>query len=83
MKNGSGIRLRLAFYVILALGLVFIMIFGEKISPYDPYKNNLYAIDMAPCREHLMGTYHHLRLFGPIPHHVLTPADGCRPARAL
>ena len=56
MKNGSGIRLRLAFYVILALGLVFIMIFGEKISPYDPYKNNLYAIDMAPCREHLMGT---------------------------
>lgn len=56
MKKGTGTKLRLTFYVILALGLVFIMIFGEKIAPYDPYKNNLYAIDMAPCREHLMGT---------------------------
>ena len=56
MKKNTGTKLRLTFYVILALGLVFIMIFGEKIAPYDPYKNNLYAIDMAPCREHLMGT---------------------------
>ena len=56
MKKASGTKLRLAVYVILTLGLVFIMIFGEKIAPYDPYKNNLYAIDVAPCREHLMGT---------------------------
>ena len=32
MKKGAGTKLRLTFYVILALGLVFIMIFGEKIG---------------------------------------------------
>ena len=56
MKKDRAVKLRLAFYVLLTLGLVFIMIFGEKIAPYDPYKNNYYAIDVAPCREHLMGT---------------------------
>ncbi len=56
MKKGTGTKLRLIFYVILTLGLVFLMVFGERIAPFDPYKNNLYAIDMAPCREHLMGT---------------------------
>ena len=51
LSRGIGNCISLTF-----LATVFIMIFGEKIAPYDPYKNNLYAIDMAPCREHLMGT---------------------------
>jgi len=56
VEKSKGLKLRLAFYVLLTLGLVFIMIFGEKIAPYDPYKNNFFAIDVAPCREHWMGT---------------------------
>ncbi|MBR4394204.1 MAG: ABC transporter permease [Oscillospiraceae bacterium] len=56
MKNSRSVRLRLAVYALLTLGLVFLMLFGERLAPYDPYKNDLYAIDMAPCREHLMGT---------------------------
>lgn len=56
MSKRKRTMIRLMFYIVLTLGLVFIMFFGEKISPYDPYKNNLYAIDMAPCQEHLMGT---------------------------
>ena len=49
-------QIRLTFYFVCTMFLVFIMLFGEKIAPYDPYKNDLYAIDMAPCKEHLMGT---------------------------
>lgn len=56
MKKDTSVKLRLAFYGLLALGLIFIMIFGEQIAPYDPYKNNYAAIDVAPCAEHLMGT---------------------------
>ena len=56
MKTQRAVKRRLLFYILLTLGLVFIMAFGEKISPYDPYKNNLYAIDVAPCAEHWMGT---------------------------
>lgn len=56
MKNKGGTTIRMTVYLILTLGLIFLMVFGESIAPYDPYKNNLYAIDMAPCAEHLMGT---------------------------
>lgn len=31
-------------------------------------------------RQPLVGTHHHLRLTGSLPHHVLAPADGGRPA---
>lgn len=56
MKKETSIKLRLILYLILTLILVFIMFFGEKVAPYDPYKNDLYAIDMAPCKAHIMGT---------------------------
>ena len=56
MKKRKAMKARLIVYALLTLGLVFLMVFGEKLSPYDPYKNDLLAIDMAPCREHLMGT---------------------------
>ena len=56
MKKETSIKLRLVLYLILTLILVFIMFFGEKVAPYDPYKNDLYAIDMAPCKAHIMGT---------------------------
>lgn len=49
-------QIRLTFYFVCTMFLVFIMLFGEKIAPYDPYKNDLYAIDMAPCKEYIMGT---------------------------
>ena len=41
MKKETSVKLRLAFYGLLALGLIFIMIFGERIAPYDPYKKNV------------------------------------------
>lgn len=56
MKKTGKMQLRLAVYIILTLGLVILMVFGEQLSPYDPYKNDLYSIGMAPCAEHLMGT---------------------------
>lgn len=56
MKKETSVKLRLGLYGLLALGLIFIMIFGEQIAPYDPYKNNYTAIDVAPCAEHIMGT---------------------------
>ena len=56
MEKNRSVKLRLVLYGILTLALIFIMIFGERIAPYDPYTNDLYAIDLAPCREHLMGT---------------------------
>ena len=56
MEKNRSVKLRLVLYGLLTLALIFIMIFGEKLAPYDPYANDLYAIDLAPCREHLMGT---------------------------
>ncbi len=55
-KKPSSLKFRLGFYLILTLGLVFLMLFGEKVAPYAPYKNDLYSIDLAPGPEHLMGT---------------------------
>ncbi len=56
MNQRSKLQVRLALYGFLTLILIFIMLFGEKVAPYDPYKNDLYAIDFAPCAEHIMGT---------------------------
>lgn len=56
MKKDISVKLRVLFYGLLTLGLLFIVFFGERIAPYDPYKNNYYAVDVAPCAEHIMGT---------------------------
>lgn len=56
MKSHGAVRVRLIIYGILTLALLFLMVFGEKIAPYDPYATDFFAIDLAPCREHLMGT---------------------------
>lgn len=52
------LRLRLAIYGFLALGLAVIMLFGERLAPYDPYETTmtLEAIDQPPSAEHWMGT---------------------------
>ena len=53
-----GLRVRLAVYGLLALGLVVIMLWGERLAPYDPYAASmtLEAIDQPPSAAHWMGT---------------------------
>ncbi len=54
--NHKAIKRRLFIYGALALLLVVIAIFGEKLAPYDPYLNNILAIDQAPNAKYIFGT---------------------------
>lgn len=50
------LKIRLAFYVILALGLLVITFLGEKLAPHDPYETNFLAIDRPPGADYWFGT---------------------------
>lgn len=55
-KRERRLKIRLVFYIMAGLFLVFLAVFGDKITPYDPYETNMFAIDRAPGREFLLGT---------------------------
>lgn len=56
MVGDKKLRLRLIFYIALTAGILIVAFFGEKLSPYDPYKTDFYAIDQPPSLAHLCGT---------------------------
>ena len=51
MDRKKKLRIRLAWYLLLTAGLLIIMLFGEQLSPHDPYENNLLKIDQPPGAE--------------------------------
>ena len=56
MDRKKKLRIRLAWYLLLTAGLLIIMLFGEQLSPHDPYENNLLKIDQPPGAEYWFGT---------------------------
>lgn len=56
MDKKKRLRIRLAWYLLLTAGLLIIMLFGEQLSPHDPYENNLLKIDQPPGAEYWFGT---------------------------
>ena len=56
MDRKKRLRIRLAWYLLLTAGLLIIMLFGEQLSPHDPYENNLLKIDQPPGAEYWFGT---------------------------
>lgn len=49
-------RIKITVFTILALSLIFIAIFADKLCPYDPYAQDLTAAYQAPSLMHFMGT---------------------------
>ncbi len=47
--------LRLAILLLLALGIVFVAVFGQWLTPHDPYEQELKQTLAAPSGEHLLG----------------------------
>lgn len=47
--------LRLAILLLLALGIVFVAVFGQWLTPHDPYEQELKQTLAAPSSEHLLG----------------------------
>lgn len=48
--------LKLGFFLILVVGLLFIACFGQYIVPYDPYAQDLSSALQPPSGSHLLGT---------------------------
>lgn len=52
----NRIYLRLGFFTALAVALLVVTIFADKICPYDPYMQDLSQAMQPPSAAHLMGT---------------------------
>ena len=52
----NTVKGRLIFFLILAVILLLVTIFADRIVPYDPYAQDLSKSMMPPSSEHLMGT---------------------------
>ena len=52
----NHIKQKLAFFLILAIGLVILAVFSEHLCPYDPYAQNLTSALQPPSLQHPMGT---------------------------
>ena len=52
----NTVKGRLIFFLILAVILLLVTIFADRIVPYDPYAQDLSKSMMPPSAEHLMGT---------------------------
>ena len=52
----NRIRERLLFFLFLAVILLLVSFFADKIVPYDPYAQNLSLSRQAPSASHWMGT---------------------------
>ena len=52
----NHIKQKLAFFLILAIGLVVLAVFSENLCPYDPYAQDLASALQPPSLQHPMGT---------------------------
>lgn len=52
----NRIRVRLTLFLILTAALLLVVIFADKIVPYDPYAQDLSKSLLPPSAEHWMGT---------------------------
>ena len=52
----NTVKGRLIFFLILAVILLLVTIFADRIVPYDPYAQDLSRSMVPPSAEHLMGT---------------------------
>ena len=52
----NHIKQKLAFFLILAIGLVILAVFSEYLCPYDPYAQDLTSALQPPSLQHPMGT---------------------------
>ena len=52
----NHIKQKLIFFLILAIGLVIVALFSERLCPYDPYAQDLSSALQPPSMAHPMGT---------------------------
>ena len=52
----NNVKTRLIIFTVLAVLLVVGSLFSDKLTPYDPYAQDLSIAKMAPNAEHLFGT---------------------------
>ena len=52
----NGVRARLLIFGVLAAALILCSFFSERLTPYDPYLQDLTIAKQAPSAEHLLGT---------------------------
>ena len=54
--RNNGVRARLLIFGVLAAALILCSFFSERLTPYDPYLQDLTIAKQAPSAEHLLGT---------------------------
>ena len=55
-SRNNGVRARLLIFGVLAAALILCSFFSERLTPYDPYLQDLTIAKQAPSAEHLFGT---------------------------
>lgn len=55
-SRNNGVRARLLIFGVLAATLILCSFFSERLTPYDPYLQDLTIAKQAPSAEHLLGT---------------------------
>ena len=55
-SRNNGVRARLFIFGVLAAALILCSFFSERLTPYDPYLQDLTIAKQAPSAEHLLGT---------------------------
>ncbi len=55
-SRNNGVRARLLIFGVLAAALILSSFFSERLTPYDPYLQDLTIAKQAPSAEHLLGT---------------------------
>ncbi len=55
-SRNNGVRARLLIFGVLAAALILCSFFSERLTPYDPYLQDLTIAKQAPSAEHLLGT---------------------------
>lgn len=54
--NRNTIKNRLVFFILLAVILLLVAVFSDKLAPYDPYAQDLRMSKQPPSAAHWMGT---------------------------
>ena len=55
-SRNNGVKARLLIFGVLAAALILCSFFSERLTPYDPYLQDLTIAKQAPSAEHLLGT---------------------------
>lgn len=55
-SRNNDVRARLLIFGVLAAALILCSFFSERLTPYDPYLQDLTIAKQAPSAEHLLGT---------------------------